>query len=393
MSNQKRELQRIKREKAIRKAKAKKGLAGLAIGLAVVALAAVIGYVIYYKTVLTTQPIENYSEGLADDGTISGVAAKDYVTIGDLAEMEVNYSDYAPDKEIIDTKITNVLQANEEYSTEPGAVVELYDTINLDYVGSVDGVEFEGGSTAGGGTVITVGDAGYIEGFEDQLIGHKIGESFDINVTFPEDYGTEELAGKDAVFAITLNGIYYTPEFNDAFVKENLSDIALTADAYRAYLEEQEVNAALETYVQEYSLEVCQVKNYPEAYVEDVMGIVKYADTQEYESWSQYYEAMGLAMDTSFYEYKETEGEMEYEAALRIRAEEIVESNLIIQAIYEDAGLTVTSDHLDTVMEEMGASSEYLTQMEETYGSGYIYQRAMKVAVVEYLMDNVKVIK
>lgn len=393
MSSQKRELQRIKKEKAIRKAKAKKSLIGLGIGLVVVALLAVVGYVVYYKTVLTTPEIKDYSKGLKDDGKIVDVTATDYVYLGDLQEMEVQYSDYVPEAETIDAKITTLLQERQEYSTDTSTVVALYDTIKLSYVGKVDGVAFEGGSTGDSGTVITVGEAGYIDDFEEQLVGHNIGESFDIEVTFPDDYGTEELAGKDAVFSITLMGIYHTPEFNDAFVEKYFSDIALTADAYRAYLEEQEVNAALETYVQEYSLEVCTVDTYPPEYVEKVMGILKYADVTEMEGWNQAYAAYGLGTYSSVYEYKQLESEMEYEASLRLRAEEVVESNLIIQAIYEDAGLTITSEHLDATMAEMGTTPENLEQMIDAYGQGYIYQRAMKVAVVEYLMENVTVNK
>ncbi len=393
MSSQKRELQRIKREKAIRKAKAKKSLAGLGIGLLVAALLVVIGCAIYYKTVVTTPAIRNYSKGLNDDGTITGVTATDYVVLGDLQGMEVQYSDYAPEAETIDTKIATILQEKEEYITDTSIVVELYDTIKLSYVGTVDGVAFEGGSTGDVGTKITVGEAGYIEGFEEQLVGHNIGESFDIDVTFPEDYSTADLAGKDAVFSITLMGIYYTPEFNDAFVETYFSDVALTADAYRAYVEEQEVNAAVETYVQEYSLEVCSVDGYPDAYVDKIMGILKYADVEEMKGWNQVYEVYGLGSYSSVYEYKQMENEMEYEASLRLRAEEVAESNLIIQAIYGDAGLTITSEHLDAVMVEMGMSPEDLEQMIKTYGQGYIYQRAMKVAVVEYLVGNVTVNK
>ena len=412
MSSQKRELQRIKKEKAIRKAKAKKSLAGLGIGLVVVALLVVVGYVVYYKTVVTTPAIKNYSKGLNDDGTITGVTATDYVVLGDLQEMEVQYSDYAPEAETIDTKIAALLQERQEYYTDTDVVVAMNDTILVRYVGKVDGEEFEGGNTGDGGTIITVGQAGYIDGFEEQLVGHNIGESFDIEVTFPEDYSTTELAGKDAVFSITLMGIYYTPEFNDAFVETYFSDIALTADAYRAYLEEQEVNAALETYVQEYSLEVCTVNAYPPKYVEKVMGTLKYADIVEMEGWNQVCEAYGIETYSTVYEYKLSEEletsnsletystvydykqlEMEYEASLRLRAEEVVESNLIIQAIYEDAGLTITSEHLDATMEEMGTTPENLEQMIETYGEGYIYQRAMKVAVVEYLVGNVTVNK
>ena len=98
--------------------------------------------------------------------------------------------------------------SEKKLDTTKGAVVQAGDTINLDYVGSVDGIEFEGGSTQGQGTDLTLGSGTYIDGFEEAVEGHKVGESFDIHVTFPENYGNSDLAGKDAVFNITINGVY-----------------------------------------------------------------------------------------------------------------------------------------------------------------------------------------
>ena len=98
--------------------------------------------------------------------------------------------------------------SEKKLDTTKGAVVQAGDTINLDYVGSVDGIEFEGGSTQGQGTDLTLGSGTYIDGFEEAVECHKVGESFDIHVTFPENYGNSDLAGKDAVFNITINGVY-----------------------------------------------------------------------------------------------------------------------------------------------------------------------------------------
>lgn len=389
MSSKKRELQKKKREKAIRRAQMKKSARNIAIGAAIVLVLGLIGYFIYYKTVLITAPIENYSEGLNEDGTIEGVVVQDYVKLGQYQDMKVDYSELGVDESIIESQIETVLNNNKEYSTEAGAVVQLYDEINLDYVGTIDGVAFEGGSTADGGTVITVGEAGYIDDFEEQLVGHKIGEEFDIEVTFPEEYGNAELAGKDAVFSIRLNGIYSKPEFDDAFVKEHLSDVALTAEAYRAYLLEEAEKEALEQYVQNYLTEYCLVQEYPEEYVEDVMGLTKFADQQEYDYMNQLF---GGAYGT-LAEYKGAANELEYEAALRLRAQEIVAGHMSVQAIYEDAGLSVTSEHMDAVMEELGATADFKLQMEEMYGKGYINQLAMKQAVVDYLMDNAEIVK
>ena len=82
------------------------------------------------------------------------------------------------------------------------------DTVKIDYVGTVDGVEFDGGSTNGTGTDLVIGSGSYIDDFEDQLIGAHPGDEVQVEVTFPDDYGSQDLAGKDAVFAVTINGIY-----------------------------------------------------------------------------------------------------------------------------------------------------------------------------------------
>jgi len=92
--------------------------------------------------------------------------------------------------------------------TEKTLEVKDGDTVNIDYVGSVDGVEFEGGNTNGAGADLTIGSGSYIDDFEEQLIGAHPGDTVEVNVTFPENYGNEELNGKDAVFTVTVNGIY-----------------------------------------------------------------------------------------------------------------------------------------------------------------------------------------
>ncbi len=82
------------------------------------------------------------------------------------------------------------------------------DTVNIDYTGYLDGEAFDGGSTDGAGADLELGSDTYIDGFEDGIVGHKVGETFDLNLTFPDNYGNSDLAGKDVVFTVTLNGIY-----------------------------------------------------------------------------------------------------------------------------------------------------------------------------------------
>ena len=123
---------------------------------------------------------------------------------------------------VLDSKRLSVKSASEDTSTASSAstsasaslqtdtslTIEDGDTVNIDYVGSIDGVEFEGGNTKGNGADLVIGSHTFIPGFEEQLIGHHPGDSVDVTVTFPEDYGKDELNGKEALFKVTVNGIY-----------------------------------------------------------------------------------------------------------------------------------------------------------------------------------------
>ena len=94
------------------------------------------------------------------------------------------------------------------YSTDSSLTVEDGDTVNIDYVGSIDGVEFDGGNTQGNGTDLTIGSGRYIDDFEEQLIGAHPGDEVEVTVTFPDDYGNEELNGKESSREA---GIAYAP--------------------------------------------------------------------------------------------------------------------------------------------------------------------------------------
>lgn len=107
-----------------------------------------------------------------------------------------------------DTGSTTDSGTDTSYSTDTSLTVEDGDTVNIDYVGTVDGVEFDGGSTEGMGTDLVIGSGSYIDDFEEQLIGAHPGETVEVNVTFPDDYYSTDMAGKDAVFTVTINGIY-----------------------------------------------------------------------------------------------------------------------------------------------------------------------------------------
>lgn len=104
--------------------------------------------------------------------------------------------------------VITVQNEDPKLNMDPELVVEDGDKVNIDYVGSIDGVEFAGGNTKGMGTDLVIGSGTYIDDFEEQLIGHGVGESVDVVVTFPKNYGAADLAGKEAVFVTKINGIY-----------------------------------------------------------------------------------------------------------------------------------------------------------------------------------------
>lgn len=92
--------------------------------------------------------------------------------------------------------------------TDTNAKVADGDTVNIDYVGYIDGEPFEGGDTQGMGTDLEIGSGSYIDDFEEQLIGHNVGETVNVVADFPENYGNMDLRGKEAEFVVTINGIY-----------------------------------------------------------------------------------------------------------------------------------------------------------------------------------------
>ena len=195
----------------------------------------------------------NYSAQLNDDGTMKGVTASDYIELCDYKNITVNYADIEYTDEQMAEDIQAMLEEYAGLNTETTVAVKDGDKVNIDYVGTVDGVAFSGGDTEGQGADLTIGSNSYIDDFEEQIIGHVAGDSFDVNVTFPDEYSSNpDLAGKDAVFAVVLNGIYTTPEFNDEFVAEYLSDYASTAEEYKTYLRETNEDSNLTTKIRDY---------------------------------------------------------------------------------------------------------------------------------------------
>ncbi|MCR5847129.1 MAG: FKBP-type peptidyl-prolyl cis-trans isomerase [Lachnospiraceae bacterium] len=378
MSNEKREAQKKNREVAMQKAKAAKSIKWIIIAFVGLAIIGLIAWAVVTSVVLETKSVDNYSAGLTDSGMIEGVRALDYVDLCDYKNITVKRSEVEVTDEEVQAHIDEIMSNYPNYDTDTSRVIKEGDTINLDYVGSVDGVEFEGGSTQGMGTLLTIGSGQYIDGFEDSIIGHKVGENFDINVTFPEGY-SEELGGKDAVFNITVNSVQTESEFDDDFVAENLSDVATTADGYIEYYKETVLSENMKNYLSKYIVDYSKVKSYPKKYMNTLKGVIKYNDECNYDT-------IKTSMEET-YTFEEYIGlsKKEYEASLSTKAMSMLDNELIIQAICEDANLTVTDADMAEFMDISGLGSTYYQSYEDTYGKGYMYQAGMTLTVFKYL--------
>lgn len=176
------------------------------------------------------------------------VAVKPEVELGAYKGIEVEKRAYNVKDDEVDAAIAQ-LQEGVARMVDVDRPVENGDTVNLDYSGSVDGVKFDGGTAQG--QTLTIGSGQFIPGFEEQMVGMAVGEEKDIEVTFPEEYHAENLAGKKAVFAVKVNGIQVKelPTLDDEFAKDVSEYDTLEAlrDAKRQELLEQaEKNAKIQ---------------------------------------------------------------------------------------------------------------------------------------------------
>ncbi len=348
--------------------------------IAIVAGVAILGLAIFgivriiMKEANTITASGDYSAQLDDNGYIKGVKASDYVTLCDYKNIEVPKASVTYTNEEFKDVINQALAAHQVLKEE--GTVKDGDKVKIDYVGTIDGVEFEGGNSGGSGYDLTIGSGQFIEGFESQLIGHKAGEEVTVSVTFPEDYGKEELAGKPAKFAVTIHGIYVDPEYNDDFVCAYYPDMGSTVAEYEQSLKDSYYEGQLRAYVDNYITEKSTVNKFPSKYFKNLKSTTKFADVQSYQYMSEMYKQYGMPM-SSFEEYIGMSDE-EYDADIVNRAQEFAKADLVYQAILENEGITLTEGEAESIVREMYGDDSYYTSSVDSYGKGYTNKAALK---------------
>ncbi|MBR5538047.1 MAG: trigger factor [Clostridia bacterium] len=219
--------------------------------------------------------------------------------------------------------------------------VQVGDIVNMDYSGSIDGVVFEGGTAQG--QTLEIGSRMFIPGFEEQMVGHRVGESFDVSVTFPEQYHAPELAGKPAVFAVTVHGIQEKRlmPLDDDFAKAaGFPTLAELKAAVRAALEqraEQQARADREDAVLEAIIAGAQMD------IADAM--IQTQAERMYQELAERMRAQGLEME-EYFRYTGTTREALVEQHLP-KAEQMLRQRLVLEAVAQAEGITVTEEEFE----------------------------------------------
>ena len=326
----------------------------------------------------------DYSKGLDDNGHWTGIRALDYVTLpDDVSALPLSKADIEPTEAEIQTQIDTLLNQYATTQNITDRAAQSGDTVNIDYSGAVDGVAFTGGTATG--YDLTLGSHAFIDGFEDQIIGHNIGDTFDVTVTFPEGYGdstdaegnTITLSGKEAVFSVTLNAITQSvvPTLTDEWVESNFaaSDDLHTADALRQYFDSALYANNLDNAAMDYLLTNSTFKEVP-------TQITSYYIRMFLNHYNQY--ATAYSMDLNA--FAQTQGYTSADAMLAASDayfEHLAKQDLIFQAVAEAKSLAPTQEELDD------ANSTYA----DTYGENRAHLNALQTCVLAWLEENATV--
>lgn len=323
------------------------------------------------------------TEDYGPEAYLSGINVADYVTLGEYKGIEVSVDAPVVTDEYLDSYIDYVLQSNMVTTEITDRPVEEGDIVNIDYEGKIDGVAFDGGTAQG--YDLTIGSGTFIDGFEDGLIGAETGETVDVNVTFPENYQGEEVAGKDAVFTVTVNSISVETlsELTDEFV-QGLDVGVNTVEEYRQY--------AYDLLMEEE--QATHDSNAEIAVLEAVMAGSQIQDPPE-DMTNRYYNRIidNMTYYASLYGYDlETFLSMQgtSEDAIRESAAQAGQEIIVMQAIADAEGLSVTDEELDAEIETNAGSLGY-DDVEEYRASldveGY-REYMMSEKVLNFLLEN-----
>lgn len=315
---------------------------------------------------------------------MAGIDVEKCVTLGDYKGVTVEKTIQSVTDEDVQNEIDNAL-AN--YPVEVDQAAKEGDTVNIDYVGKIDGEEFDGGSDQGAD--LKLGSGKFIDGFEDGLIGAKKGETRTLNLTFPED-STQDLAGKAVEFTVTVNAVKEPlSEPTDQWVADNIEGYDNIAD-YKAGIrsEQEESNEQTAENQVRYAawtqvIDNCTINEYPETLVE----VGKKLYEQQVETYAKY---AGMELDA----YIESSGltQEEYQSNMEEYGKNVAAQALVCQAICDKEGFAIGDDDYQKALQDMlteyGCTEDELIQ---TYGQDNVEQSIMLNRVSNLILENANV--
>ena len=305
-----------------------------------------------------------------DEGLVVAVDVdnlEDYVTLGQYQNLTV---EEAPVSEVTEEDVDSYIERQLVYNYAPVEVnedraVQENDTVNIDYVGYLDGEAFDGGTAQG--EDLLIGSDSYIDGFEDGLIGHKKGETVSLNLTFPEEYSNADLAGQAVVFEVTINSISQPPELTDTWAASN-TDYDTVEDYRNAQKEslEQEAENEYESQVKsdlfQQVMNNSQIKDYPEEELDELKSSME----------TQMDQAYTAAYGMGFYETLEAQGISKDEASKNVEsmAESYMAQYLVTQAVLDAEGVSLTEADYEKALDDFAKLSGFQSgeEIESNYG-------------------------
>ena len=298
----------------------------------------------------------------AESTALKDMDVDKYVTLGEYKGLEVSVDTVEVDEDEWDSLVNNVYYEN--ITAENGGImdraVETGDTVNIDYEGKKDDVAFDGGTAQG--YDLTIGSGSFIAGFEDGLIGVMPGETVDLNLTFPENYGKSDLAGQAVVFTVTVN--YIQPAQDGEFSDEVISNFGIDG-----VTNEEE----LRQYAYDYLNENAQQK-YSDAAESSITSMAS-AYGVDGDTFTQYYYGQDLASFLATY------------------SEEAAKQDIALQAVANRENLNISDEELDQILLDRATAAGYDTIEEyigetskEDYREYFLYDK-----VTDYLVENAKI--
>ncbi len=276
------------------------------------------------------------------------VAVKPEVTLGDYKGVEIEKVDVEVTDEDVQAELLNVQKQNARNIPVEDRAAKMDDEVTIDFEGFIDGEAFEGGK--GENYQLTLGSHSFIDTFEDQIVGKNIGEEFDVNVTFPENYQAEDLAGKPAVFKCKLNGIKETelPELDDEFASE-VSEFE-TMDEYKADLKET-LKAKKEKAAKNTKEGLVIDKIIENATMDIPEAMVETTKEQMMNEFAQQISYQGLSIE-QYFQFTGMTKEKFMETATP-EAERRIKSRLVLEAIAKTEDIQVSDDELNDELKKM----------------------------------------